>query len=137
MTTARFQLEMESGSLIMDVRGHAGFAELGKDPVCAGASVLAMTVAQCVYEMGRRGKLKKKPNVKIRNGRVTVVAKPEPEYFHEALHLFWIGQVGMQLLEESYPEHIQLSQFETVPGDVAGKAQESGTDSINTKESST
>lgn len=127
MTSAKFKLEMESGSIIMDVRGHAGFAELGKDPVCAGASVLAMTVAQCVHDMGRHGKLKKKPNIRVKNGHVTVVAKPEPEYFHEALHLFWVGQVGFQLLEESYPTMVSLSQFET-----AAKA-----DSINTKDSST
>ena len=127
MTTAKFKLELESGSIIMDVRGHAGFAEIGKDPVCAGASVLAMTVAQCVHEMGKHGKLKKKPNIRVKNGHVTVVAKPEPEYFHEALQLFWVGQVGFQLLEESYPESVALSAIETV-----AKA-----DSINTKESST
>ena len=91
MTTAKFGIEAGAGALVMDVRGHTGFAELGKDPVCAGASVLAMTVAQCVELMGEDGKLQKKPNIRIQNGRVTVVAKPQPEHFHEALHLFWVG----------------------------------------------
>lgn len=137
MTTAKFGIEPGAGALVMDVRGHAGFAELGKDPVCAGASVLAMTVAQCIQYMGEDGKLQKKPNITIRNGRVTVVAKPDPESFHEALHVFWFGQTGMRLLEEAYPGQVTVRPFETVPGDEAGKTQESGTDSINSTESST
>lgn len=112
MTTAKFGIEAGAGALVMDVRGHTGFAELGKDPVCAGASVLAMTVAQCVELMGEDGKLQKKPNIRIQDGRVTVVAKPQPEHFHEALHLFWVGQVGMQLLSESYPGNVELTPFE-------------------------
>ena len=114
----------------MDVKGHAGFAEMGKDPVCAGASVLAMTVAQCAEDMHGYGKLQKKPTVLIRNGRVRVVVKPEPESFHEALHLYWIAYTGMRLLAESYPQNFELQGFETVPGDEAGISQESGADSI-------
>lgn len=121
----------------MDVRGHAGFAELGRDPVCAGASVLAMTVAQCIQCMAEDGKLQKKPNITIRNGRVTVVAKPEPESFHEALHVYWFGQIGMQLLAESYPEQVTLRPFEAASGDVEGTTQESDAVSINSMESST
>lgn len=137
MTTAKFSLLMAEGAIVMDIRGHAGWAELGKDPVCAGASTLAMTVAQCVRDMEDAGKLIKKAHITIGNGRVTVVAKPQPEYFHEALHLFWLGQRGFQILEESYPEHVRLKAFEAGPGDAAGTTQESGTDSINNMESST
>ena len=127
MTTAKFWIEAGTSAIVMDVRGHAGFDELGKDPVCAGASVTALTVAQCIDIMAQDGKLQKKPNVTIRNGRVTVVAKPQPEYFHEALHVFWMGQIGMRLLAENYPESVTLIPFEAALG----------ADSINQKESST
>ncbi len=134
MTTATFEMCTGAGAILMDVKGHAGFAELGKDPVCAGASVLAMTVAQCAEDMYGYGKLQKKPAIMIRNGRVRVVVKPEPEYYHEALHLYWIAYTGMRLLAESYPENMELKGFETVvetvPGDEAGTTQESGADSI-------
>lgn len=112
MVTAKFGIEAGAGALVMDVKGHAGFAELGRDPVCAGASILAMTVAQCTQLMGEEGNLQKEPNIRMKNGRVTVVAKPVPEHFHEALHLFWFGQVGMQALQEAYPQHIELIPFE-------------------------
>ena len=111
MVTASFEFGKETGYLAMKVRGHAGFAELGKDPVCAGASTLAMTVAQCIQSMGEEGKLQKKPNIAIRNGRVSVVAKPKQEHFAEAFHVFYIGETGMQLLAEAYPEHVELTPF--------------------------
>ncbi len=60
MITASFEQSREKGILSMELRGHAGFAELGKDPVCAGASVLAMTAAQCVRSMEQAGRLQKK-----------------------------------------------------------------------------
>lgn len=109
MVNARFECGRDF--IAMRVNGHAGFAELGKDPVCAGASTLAMTVAQCIAIMGDEGKLQKKPNIVIRDGRVSVAAKPKPECFDEALHIFYMGEVGMQILAEAYPEHAHLTPF--------------------------
>lgn len=111
MTTAKFECSRESGFLKMEVKGHAGFAELGKDPVCAGASVLAMTVAQCVESMHAAGQLDKKPRTLIRNGRVSVTVKPKPSFFDAALHVFWVGQTGMLLLATAYPDNIKLEPF--------------------------
>ncbi len=113
MVTAKFEYIRDKQTLVMNVKGHASFADLGKDPVCAGASVLAMTVAQCAVDLGERGMLQKKPNVTVRNGRVTVIIKPKTEYLYMALSLFGFGQRGMQLLEESYPAHVRLLPFET------------------------
>ena len=104
MTTVRLD------GLSLSVRGHAGFAEIGKDPVCAGASILAMTVAQCVISMHEAGKLQKKPHLIIRNGRVEVTAKPKPQYEAEARHIFYVGEVGMELLAQSYPDHVEIKR---------------------------
>jgi len=109
MIDTRF--ESTGGSLVMDVKGHASFAELGKDPVCAGASILAMTVAQCVKSMQEEGKLQKRPTIRIKNGRVLVVCKPRAEHYTEALHTFYVGETGMHLLAESYPGNVSLIPF--------------------------
>lgn len=109
MVCAKFAVE--NGSLIMDMKGHASFAELGKDPVCAGASILAMTAAQCVRGMEAEGKLRKKAKIRICSGRVLVVCTPKQEFFSEALHLYYITETGMHLLSESYPENVTLIQF--------------------------
>lgn len=137
MMTAKFSLLMAEGAIKMDVRGHVGWEELGKDPVCAGASTLAITAAQCVMNMESAGKLQKKAHITIGSGRVTIVVKPQQEHFHEALHLFWIIETGMRTLEDAYPGYVQIQPFEAGPGDAEGKSQESGTDSINQMESST
>ena len=108
MIGVRFQEDREKGVLSMEVRGHAGFAELGRDPVCAGASTLAMTLAQCVKSMEEAGRLRKKAHILIRNGRVLVTAKPRAEYLQETRHLFWVGETGMRLLAEAYPENISV-----------------------------
>ncbi len=105
------KFEQSGDALILDMKGHASFAEMGKDPVCAGASILAMTVAQCVRNMSEEKKLQKRPTIRIQNGRVLVVCKPKREYYHEALHLFYIGETGMHLLSVSYPDNVTLTPF--------------------------
>lgn len=110
MITASFEQSREKGILSMELRGHAGFAELGKDPVCAGASVLAMTAAQCVRSMEQAGRLQKKAHILIRGGRVLITAKPKEESFDEARLLFWAVETGLRLLSEAYPGYIQVKK---------------------------
>ena len=112
MITASFIQNREQGFLSMELRGHAGFAELGKDPVCAGASVLGMTAAQCVKSMEEAGRLQKKAHILIRSGRVKVTAKPKEEAFDEARLLFWAAETGLRLLSEAYPGFIQVKREE-------------------------
>lgn len=106
MISARFEQDRERDFLCMEVRGHAGFSTLGKDPVCAGASVLAMTTAQCVKAMEEAGRLRKKAHIVIRGGRVLVAAKPKEESFNEARQLFWVAETGLRLLSEAYPGNV-------------------------------
>ncbi len=112
MTTAKFEIIRDKGVLHMDVRGHTGFAELGKDPVCAGVSILAMTAVQCLMMMWEKGLLMKKPRVVVRNGHVEITAKPREYAFAEAHHILWMAQVGLYMLEEAYPGSVKLTPFE-------------------------
>ena len=121
MTSVKFR--QENGVLSMEVRGHTGFAELGRDPVCAGVSTMAMTVAQCAQDMGQAGKLQKAAHVVVRSGRVLATVKPKEEYLPEALHLYQVGLTGMQLLAEVYPESVVLEVFD------AGKPESIDTES--------
>jgi len=112
MIEVKFEIAF-GDTLILDMKGHAGFAELGKDPVCAGASVLALTVAQCADHMYAEKKLQKKPTIRVRNGHVKVVCRPKPEAWNEALHLFYVGETGMRLLTAAYPGYLALTPFAT------------------------
>lgn len=113
MVEVRIKKDREKSFLSLEVIGHAGFARLGRDPVCAGASVLAMTLAQCVRTMEEAGRLQKKAHIIVRNGRVLVTVKPKPERWDEAAHLFWVVETGLGLLQEAYPGYIQIE--ETTP----------------------
>ena len=111
MVKAEFFTNKESGSITLKLTGHAGAAEKGKDIVCAGASILAYTVAQTLQFMYEEGSLQKKPHIKLEEGDTIIVAKPKSEYFTEALHTFYVAQVGYYLLSHSYPQYVSLSSF--------------------------
>ena len=117
MIEARVEQDREKGTFIMELIGHAGFGELGKDPVCAGASVLAMTAAQCVKTMEEAGRLRKKAHIRIRNGSVLVVAWPKEESRGNTEQLFWVTETGMRLLAEAYPENVKMRGKKEDPAD--------------------
>ena len=111
MVKAEFFTNKESGSITMKLTGHAGQAEVGKDIVCSAASILAYTVAQALQFMYEEGGLKKKPHIKLEPGDTIIVAKPKEETYAEALHTFFVAQVGYHLLAHNYPQYVELSSF--------------------------
>ena len=111
MVKAEFFTNKESGSITMKLTGHAGQAEHGKDIVCSAASILAYTVAQTLQFQYEEGGLKKKPHLKLEPGNTVIIAKPKPERYEEALHTFFVAQVGYSLLAKTYPQYVALSSF--------------------------
>ena len=111
MVRAEFFTNKESGSITLKLTGHAGMAKKGEDIVCAGASTLAYTVAQTLQFMYENGDLQKKPHIKLEEGDTIIVAKPKPESYAEALHTFFVAQVGYHLLAHNYPQYVTLSSF--------------------------
>lgn len=111
MITASFYTNKEAGSITLAVSGHAGADEKGKDIVCAASSILAYTVAQTIQFMYEEGGLQKKPNIKLKDGDCVITAKPKPESYAEALHTFFVAQVGFHLLSHSYPQYVDIEPF--------------------------
>lgn len=119
MVIAKFKLT-EDGALTMRVNGHAKAGPKGYDAVCAGASMFAFAVAQCVKNMAEEGKLAAEPSVDVgKPGRVAVSCVPKQEHFGEAVHLFNVAQVGYHLLAEAYPDHARLIPLETSLADAS------------------
>jgi len=96
----------------MRVSGHAGHGPKGTDVICAGASMLAYTAAQCLDLMAREGKLEGDPVLSIRDGRMSVSVVPKARHFNEALHVLWVAEVGFTLLTRNYPEFVKVHVFE-------------------------
>lgn len=111
MIRAEFFTNKESGSITLKVTGHAGQAKKGEDIVCASASILAYTVAQAIQFMYEEGDLQKQPYIKLDDGNTTIIAKPKAGSYTEALHTFFVAQVGYHLLAHNYPQYVALSSF--------------------------
>lgn len=111
MIQAAFYTDKSSGSISLKMRGHAGAAEKGNDIVCASASMLAYTLAQTIEYMHAEGGLRKKPRIDFTDGDATIVAKPKDESYAEALHAFFVVQVGFSLLAHNYPQYVELKPF--------------------------
>lgn len=91
------------------VKGHAGYAEVGKDIVCASASILAYTVAQEIKDMEARGQLAEPAFVEIENGDMAISCRAvDDDTYGEMLHTFYIANVGYRLLAHNYPDHVEF-----------------------------
>lgn len=127
MVKAYFDFDTERNAFEMRVQGHADFAELGKDPVCAGASVLAFTAAQ-VIDLIDRNQLLEEPVIRISGGNVRLVCRPNEKSFCRAQTVFLFAQIGMQLLEAAYPGHVSVKMFAAADAEAIKDSSTSRTD---------
>ena len=111
MVRAEFSRSDADGSITLVVNGHAGAAKEGEDIVCSSASILAYTAAQTLRFMYEDGGLKEKPTIRVEKGDALIVAKPNDDRYKEALHTFFVVQVGFLLLSRNYPEFVSLKSF--------------------------
>lgn len=105
-----FDTSEDGKSLILDVSGHAGQNEYGKDIICSASSILAFTLAQNVSDMQKEKKLRKKPTIVLKDGKATIVCKPLKEHMAEAFNLYITIRKGYMLLAENYPEYVSLDK---------------------------
>lgn len=76
--------------------GHAGAGPRGRDLVCAGVSVLLMTLAEYLAEVGAEGL-----SITLDSGIGEVSARNHPAAFAQTA-------AGLRLLEECYPACIKI-----------------------------
>ncbi len=127
MVKAYFNFDTERNAFEMRVQGHADFAELGKDPVCAGASVLAFTAAQ-VVDLIDREQLLEEPVIRISGGNVRLECRPNGASFCRVQTIFLFTQIGMQLLEAAYPGHVSVTMFAAAEAEAIEGSSTSRTD---------
>lgn len=98
------------GSLHMELLGHAGSAPKGKDLVCAGASMLACTLASAAEKLYEQGMLRRLPRTELLPGRAEVILQPKREHEVQALLLYWMAELGMGILAENYPGCVRVEE---------------------------
>lgn len=87
--------------LSVRVEGHAGYAEHGKDIVCASASILAYTLAQFVMEA--EGSF-----VDLASADTTIECETDDE---SIINAFDFAKRGYELLALNYPQYVKLIQL--------------------------
>ena len=95
----------EGKKLSLRLEGHAGYAEHGKDIVCASASILAYTVAQFVKLANENGDFTTPPDIVLNGGDAFVCC----EHTQEAKKMFDFAELGYRLLQHNYPQYVRLN----------------------------
>ena len=89
------------------VKGHAGYAEIGKDIVCASCSILANTVAQFVLEAGDKGDVESS-QVRLDVGDAVITCRPKDDFYLDIRQVYLFAKKGFELLEHTYPQYVRL-----------------------------
>ena len=96
----------ESGDkLSLRVEGHAGYAEAGKDIVCAAASILAYTLASIVDS------LEAESMIDLTSGDTVISCEATSKSdLMIAKAAFMFAVRGYALLEHNYPQYVRLNK---------------------------
>lgn len=84
----------------IEISGHAGYAEPGKDIVCAGVTALTQTLIQSIENL-----TDDKIEYRISPGKVEVEYRNLSEAGKTLVDSFFIG---ICLIAEEFPEHVKV-----------------------------
>ncbi len=84
----------------INIRGHANFAEIRKDIVCAGVSALTQTLVKSIKDL-----TDDKIQYEVSPGRADIYYKNLSEAGRYLVDSFF---VGICLITEQYPDHVDI-----------------------------
>lgn len=93
-------------NLTIAIKGHAEYAEAGKDIVCASVSILAMTIAQFAGNLQDEGLAN--PEIRMDKGDVYIDIKPHSYTTYD--DVLWVVDTicaGFELLANEYPNYVE------------------------------
>lgn len=111
MIKVKVYVDPFDGYRSIEISGHAGYDEYGKDIVCAAVSALAQTIALGLEKVaGIKAKIKKKDGYFLLN-----MPKSLPdEKADKANVIIETFILGIEDISESYPSNIQVDVIEEV-----------------------
>ena len=99
----------ESGNkLSLRLEGHAGYAEIGKDIVCASASILAYTTAQFVIDAEKKGNLESPAEIILEPGEAFISCEPCEDILKAMQNVYSFAKSGYHILAHNYPQYVRL-----------------------------
>lgn len=99
-------ITFNSKTLELDINGHAGQDEKGKDIVCSAISTLFYTLGQAIVDS--REMLEENPVIKYKDGAGYLCCKPKAEYEGNILRSYWTILEGFQMIATEYKKFVTL-----------------------------
>ena len=88
------------------IKGHAGFANIGQDIICASVSMVFYNLAQVLMDYDKDTMARP---VKMRFGDVSLIeATPKDAVRAWVDHDFYFAMRGFSMLAEQYPEYVNV-----------------------------
>lgn len=107
MITARFSSNEELREITLKVRGHAGYAERGKDIICASASILVYTFAEIV--MHYQPLFEGVPTMRLESGDMLISCRCADEQTYARVQTaFEHTRVGFHILEQYNSKYVEV-----------------------------
>lgn len=91
--------------MMIKAEGHAGYAEYGKDIVCAGVSALMQSLRPALLERGIRNTMHM---ITTGENRMDVKAEPECEQMYPCLVVFETVLAGLKEIARAYPDYVSI-----------------------------
>ena len=99
MITIDTEVDLKNDRFSMDIDGHAYYAEVGKDIVCAAVSVLIETLVD------RLDDVTDSYHVEITDGKIKRIGASGTE----ALKVLATILTGLELIQNTYPENVKVT----------------------------
>lgn len=98
------EMSQKSGVYTLETKGHAEYAEPGKDIVCAAVSILVFTLIESIDERD----LSEPPMIEQESGKVLVRVKPKQSTEGKIRAVFKVIANGFELLQKNFPENVKF-----------------------------
>lgn len=104
-------ITIDRENLRISAKGHAGYAEKGKDIVCAGVSALVQAWAECVRVFEESG-WTEHSEIAMKDGDAEVSVAPLPAHRGAVIISFQTIVTGLLKLAGECPEYISVKMDE-------------------------
>lgn len=99
------QIKIDVDGTRLEIQGHAGYAAIGQDIVCAAVSILTYTLAQNLRMLLDADEY----SARIEDGCAQIYAYPRAEHAELCKDIYMVIANGYCLLAEEYGQYVTLS----------------------------
>lgn len=92
------------------VRGHAHYAEEGKDIICAAVSAIVWTLAETVQKLVSENKAME-PKVRLGSGKAEVAVDARPDYEAEIKMIFGYICTGFEHIAQESADYVSYKKI--------------------------